>query len=188
MEALGQFIKERVDVSEEELVAFLSSFKTLHYEQEDFLLQEGTVCRHYFFIESGTVRIYYHKEGKEYSAWIATENSLFTELASYNRAMPTRFSVQALTETVVQKIGRTDCQRLSKETHYWNLLLRRVWEEAFINIAEAVVSFQSEDADERYDKVVHDTELVQRVPQKLLSSFLGITPTSLSRIRARKNK
>ena len=64
----------------------------------------------------------------------------------------------------------------------WQEFGRRIWETNFLKLIEGLTSFQTMSAEERYLKAMQESNLIQRVSQKHLASFLGITPTSLSRL------
>ena len=97
--------------------------------------------------------------------------------------MPSRFYIQALEDTVLLTIKSDKMTQLYKEFPAWQQFGRQIWETNFLNLVEGVMGFQTLTAEERYLTAMEASDLLQRVPLKHLASFLGITPTSLSRLR-----
>ena len=74
-------------------------------------------------------------------------------------------------------------ENLYKQFPLWQEFGRQVWEKTFLKLLEGIISFQTMTAEERYLSAMQESELLKRVPLKYLASYLGMTPTSLSRLR-----
>jgi hypothetical protein len=74
-------------------------------------------------------------------------------------------------------------EQLYKQFPSWQEFGRKIWENNFLKLVEGVIGFQSFTAEERYLSTMQESEFLQRVPLKHLASFLGVTPSSLSRLR-----
>lgn len=185
MENLREYIRQYTQVDEKQLEFWLSKFHKRGYVPKEEILNQGARCNYYYFVEEGAIRIYFYKDHREISAWLATEKTFFTELESFNSQQPSKYVIEAVNDSIIFRIGRMDFDELMNTSVAWNRLILRVWQEAFIKTTHAIVSFQADFADERYDQLTQDSNIIQKVPQKLIASFLGITPTSLSRIRKR---
>jgi len=155
-------------------------------EKGDFLLKQGHICNQYFFVERGSVRLYYWKGDKEYTVWLGTEGQIFTELDSYLHQKPALVSIESMEKSLVYRISKEKSDVLATQSVAYNTLLRRTVEEAFANMSRNIISFQSEDATERYRRVEKEKNWLQKYPLKYVSSFIGITQSSLSRVRAKK--
>ncbi len=155
-------------------------------EKGDFLLKQGHICNQYFLVESGTLRLYYWKDDKEFTVWLGTEGQIFTELDSYLNQKPALVSIESLEKSLVYRIRKEKSEQLAAKSVAYNTLLRRTVEEAFANMSRNIISFQSEDATERYRRIEAEKNWLGKYPLKYISSFIGVTQSSLSRLRAKK--
>jgi signal-transduction protein with cAMP-binding, CBS, and nucleotidyltransferase domain len=157
------------------------------FDKGDFLLKQNHICNQYFFVKSGTVRLYYWKNDKDFTVWLGTEGQIFTELDSYLNQKPSLVSIESMEESLVYRITKEKSDQLAKKSIAYNTLLRRTVEEAFANMSRNIISFQSEDATERYRRVEKEKNWLEKYPLKYVSSFIGVTQSSLSRVRAKKD-
>ncbi|GAB3898839.1 Crp/Fnr family transcriptional regulator [Larkinella knui] len=183
MEELENFIKSTIQVDTSALVTIVSNFKVRSVAKGKFILKQGHIATDYFFIKSGAIRIYYDADDKQITGWIALENEFFTELSSLKSQKPSRFTIQTLEDTVLLTITNDKMEKLYKQYPEWQQFGRLVWETAFLKVIDGILDYQTKTAEERYLTALERSDLLQRVPLKHLSSYLGITPTSLSRLR-----
>jgi CRP-like cAMP-binding protein len=183
MTELRCFINSQINVSDEDLGIILSYFKELSIEKDRHLLKKGQTANAYYFIQSGGLRIYFEKGDRQITAWLAFENDFFTELSSLKSQTPTMFNIQALETTTLLSIDRMDMEFLYQRFPAWQQFGRQVWEDAFLKVVNAILSYQTMTAEERYIYLMEQSDVLQRVPLKQLASYLGITQTSLSRLR-----
>ena len=168
---------------EADLRHILSCFKERSVRKNDYVLREGEIARDYFFIISGALRIYFNNDENEITAWIAFENDFFTDLSSIKKQAPSRFNIQAIENTVLTVIDADRMEMLYSRYPAWQQFGRNIWETAFLKLIDAIINFQTLTAEERYLAAMRQSNLLQRVSLKDLSSYLGITPTTLSRLR-----
>lgn len=183
---MGQFkdfIKSQINIDDKVLETILSHFKERTIAKEKFVLKKGQIATEYFFIESGGLRLYLDNQDKQITNWIALENDFFTDLSSINCQVPTRFNIQAIEETVLLAIKKDKMEKLYEQFPEWQQFGRKIWERAFMKIIDGIISFQTMSAEGRYLETMQQSEFLNRIPLKDLASFLGITPTSLSRLR-----
>lgn len=161
-----------------------TTLKTL--KKGELLLREGQTCSAYYFVNQGAFRIYFLDDGNEISNWFAFEGFFFTELESYTFEKPSRFYIEALEDCEVLVMNRAQIEHFLKYP-FGQEYIRKNWEYAFIHLNNVIVSFQSKSAKERYEELYDFPDFLQRIKQKDLSSMLGISQYSLSRIRSKKN-
>jgi CRP-like cAMP-binding protein len=183
MEQLTDFIRSQINIDDKVLEHILSNFKERVIAKDKFALKKGQIATEYFFIQSGGLRIYLDDQDRQVTAWIALENNFFTELSSLNHQTPTRFNIQAIEDTVLLTINKDKMEGLYQQFPEWQQFGRQIWETAFLKIIDGIIAFQTMTAEERYLMTMQGSELLNRIPLKDLASFLGITPTSLSRLR-----
>ncbi|MEM9364310.1 MAG: cyclic nucleotide-binding domain-containing protein [Bacteroidota bacterium] len=162
---------------------------TLHsLKKGRFLLRQGHFCNQYFFMEKGAVRLYYLKNDKDFTVWMGTEGQIFTELDSYLNGTPALVSIETVGDSLIYSIGKNKSDTLAFNFQPYNTLLRRTVEEGFASMSRNLISFQSDDAAERYSRVEKEKNWLEKYPLKYISSFIGVTQSSLSRVRANKNR
>lgn len=186
MQILTDEIKRLARASDHEIQEIFETLSLKKLGKSQFLQKEGQVCRNYYFVDKGALRIYHEKGRKDFTVWIATEGQIFTDLDSYLYEKPSVIYIQAIEESRVFTISKLVSDQLARKLPAYNTLLRRTVEEAFASMSRNVISFQSEEATERYERLEEEKNWLLRFPLKYISSFLGITPSSLSRLRARR--
>lgn len=183
MDKLKNHIKSQIQIDDADLEIILSNFKELKITKDRFALKQGQLATNYYFVKSGGLRIYFDHNDKQITSWIALENEFFTDLASLKNQFPSKFNFQAIEDTILLTIKSDKMEQLYKKFPLWQQFGRQIWEANFLKLVEGVIGFQTLTAEERYLSAMQESELLQRVPLKHLASFLGVTPSSLSRLR-----
>ena len=167
--------------------AFTAAWKHWKVQKDFFLLKENTVSDYFYFIEKGVARIYYYKNGKEITEWIALDNQFFLSITSFFQRTPSHLIIQVIEPSVVYGIHHDDFMNLADKYHDIERLLRKMVTGSLIFSQIRMDSIQFESAQQRYEKLLQRTpQIVQRVPLTYIASFLGITLETLSRIRSQK--
>jgi CRP-like cAMP-binding protein len=166
---------------------FLAAFESKVYKKGDYLVRDGQVSKHYYFIQEGLVKSFSCKDGKEFIMTFFKENMLFTEISSFLTQRPSRYKVVALENTIVSGISKNDIELLCGKHHCIETLFRKLFSFASIGMMKRISEMLEDNATERYNLFLSDNDgLLQRISLGDLSSYLGITQVSLSRIRAGK--
>lgn len=183
MAQLSDFIQSKINLSEKELQAILFHFQPRTIRKHQFLIKKGQVVGSYYFIQSGGLRIYLDKKEKQVTGWLAFENEFFTELHSLKSGQPSHFNIQAIEDTTLYSIEKMQMEKLYNDFPLWQQFGRQIWEDAFLRVIHGLLSYQTMTAEERYLAMLQQSDLLQKVPLKQLASYLGVTQSSLSRIR-----
>ena len=183
MDQLSNFINARVAINADDLQVILSKFKERTLEKGQFIVRKGQIVNHYFFLRSGALRFFYGDYEQENTSWVVFQDDFFTEISSLAPQVPTRFNIEAIEPSDIIYIDRVDMELLYKQFPAWQEFGRKLWETMSVRMISQIISFQTLSAEERYLEFMKTPELIKRVPVKHLASFLGITPSSLSRIR-----
>jgi CRP-like cAMP-binding protein len=166
---------------------FLASFESRVYKRGEYLVRDGQVSKHYYFIQQGLVKSFSCKDGKEFIMTFFRENMLFTEISSFLTERPSRYMVVALETTTVYSILKTDIEALCRKHHCIETLFRKLFSFASIGMMKRISEMLEDNATERYGIFLSENGgLLQRISLGDLSSYLGITQVSLSRIRSGK--
>lgn len=151
------------------------------------LLEYGSVCREAYFIVEGAMRFYYiTEEGKDVTGFIFLENMFASSHTSFIHQIPSEQIVETLEPCQLLVLSYDGLQELYAKVPKVNELIRKLLEERMSFAQRVVASFILNKPEDRYQALLaRRPELLQRIPQNILSSYLGITPVSLSRIRKR---
>ncbi|MCD6065264.1 MAG: cyclic nucleotide-binding protein [Bacteroidetes bacterium] len=178
-------IKKYVDLSEADVQLLSKQVELLQVKKKEMLLQEGQVCRSQYFVEKGCLRLFYlNHKGVEQTTQFAIENWWLSDYMSYDLQAPAQFSIQAIerSEIVCLDLAAQDSlvRELPQLERYFRLILQRAY-------AATQVRFRIHyelSKEENYNQFVSSFPgFVQRIPQYMLASYLGLTPEYLSEIR-----
>lgn len=180
---LESFLSQYVSLSSQEVGTIASKFQRKSIRKGDFLLKEGQVCKDFVFVETGCLRLFYESNETEISVWFAFANSSAIEIASFISGKPSEYSIQAIEDTSVLFLPKKNLEGLYVSHPQAQELMRRFWEDVILHLIRRFTALQKESAETRYINLMKNTDYLHKIPQKYLASFLGVTPTSLSRIR-----
>ena len=170
----------------------LSQCSTRVFKKGEFVLREGEKCKYSFFVEKGLLRQYsIDEKGKEHIIQFAPENWFMTDRESVYFDQPSSYFIQALEDTVTFLLDEGLFFELSLADPSFMEFNNKLLHNHIRHLQKRITQLQSASAEERYlDFIRMYPDLLLRVPQTFISSYLGITPESLSRVRkelARKN-
>jgi len=185
MKQFLDYVKSFGELSEESLKIVTESLKEEFFHKDDYLLEAGEVCHHIRFILDGIVRIlYFDKDGNEFTRYILNENHFPVNLYSYNDEIPSSEYLHAITDCRVVSIHRHTMNALYARVPEWTLIIKKITEKALLEKMEVKNLMLSENATQRYINFAErNPDLLKRVPLGYIAGFLGITQSSLSRIR-----
>jgi len=187
MDLLQKAITALSPLSSESMDAYCHSWKHWSVKKDHLLLKENTVSDYIYFIEKGVVRIYYHKNDKEITEWIAMDQQFFLSITSFFQRSPSQLIIQTIEPSLIYGIHHDDFMKLADQYHDVERLLRKMVTSSLIFSQVRMDSIQFESAHQRYERLMTTTpQIIQRVPLTYIASFLGITLETLSRIRSHR--
>lgn len=185
MQLLQRAITRISALSPGSMSEFLAAWKQWSTQKDFTLLKENTVSDYVYFIEKGVARIYYHKNGKEITEWLALDEQFFLSITSFFQRTPSHLNIHTIEPSIVYAIHHDDFMNLADKYHDVERLLRKMVTASLILSQVRMDSIQFESAQQRYEKLMQNTpQIIQRVPLTYIASFLGITLETLSRIRS----
>lgn len=183
---LIQAVSSLIDLSEQEAQILREVFKQKSFKKRDQLCALGTISKEIYFVNKGLLRLYYLNDENEITAFLFSENLFASAFPSFIEQKPSEQILECLEDTEVFYLSKNDLEKLYIDLPKFNIFTRKLSEQRFINAQKHFVSHLTEKPEERYRQFVnHFPNLIQRVPQHIIASFLGVTPVSLSRIRNR---
>lgn len=175
-----------VTLTDSELKLIDTYFEVKDLKKKDFLLQDGKVCNFIGFIANGTIRHFHIKDGVEKTCDISFENSWVTDFQSFTHSTSCIMNLQAMTDTTVFIIKKENLFKLYNECNKFETFGRLMAEQVAQRATEIAMSLSADKPEERFQNLLKkQPDLFQRVPQKYIANFLGISPESLSRIQKR---
>lgn len=183
MHPFQQYIQNYTAISSSEWSKIEPDLQLFYYGQKDIILTEGEVCNFLYFLEEGLLRYVVNQDGEELTKYFTIAPYCFTSQKSFTRRIPALEGIQAIEKSKVWKISYEASDKLLQLSG-WNTFIRKLILEVQGYTDDIVKELQSRTAEERYSQLlINSSELLKRVPQKYLASYLGIAPQSLSRIR-----
>jgi CRP-like cAMP-binding protein len=186
-ESLLQYIQNysSLPLSQAEIETIKNSFIPKKLRKKQYFLQEGEVCKYFAFIVQGAMRQYsLDNKGVEHIVHLSIENWWVGDRESYIMLTPSAYNIDAWEETELLTITRSEQLNLLEKIPSITSMIRHMDERNAIATQRRLNSSISNTADKRYEDFVnYHPEFIQRFPQHLIASFLGITKETLSRIR-----
>jgi CRP-like cAMP-binding protein len=187
---LRDHIMKRIDLTADEFTRCTPFFSSKKIRRNQFLLQEGEVCRNVSFVVHGCLRSYsVDEKGEEHIVQFAVEDWWVSDLRSYLSGEPSLTSIDAIEDSDLLLLEKASREKLFLAVPKMERFFRILLERQFVASNKRIVDSLSASARERYLSFLDSfPSMAQRVPQGQIASYLGITPQSLSRIRREISK
>jgi len=179
-------IRRFVEFSSDEEQELIAIIRTTRVKRRQFLDQPGFVSGFRNYVVKGALRSFLvDNDGKDHTVQIAVEDWFISDFYSYITQTPATLYVEALEDSLLFQMKYDDIEKLCSRSHHLSEYFRITTERAFANSRRRALSNLSKTAEERYLEFLERYPgVVQRVPQKIIASYLGISPEFLSKIRS----
>ena len=180
------YIKQYIELTPEEESLLLSRIRIKKYLKNQFVVQNGNVCRYENFVLSGCLKTFYiDNEGQEHIVMFAIENWWTADLGSFVTQSPADLNVQCLENSELVQVHYNDLQQLYIDIPKLERFFRIIIQKAFVSAQKRIINNFSLPAMDRYLQFREQyPQIEQRVPQYMIASYLGITKEFLSKIRS----
>lgn len=184
MESLRVFIENYTELPINDWHTIKQAFLRKEFARNELVLQEGKICRYFYFLESGLLRYFYYDNGLDITKTFTIPPFCFTSKLSFRNQSPANENIQALEESVTWYTTYERYRELEK-LGSWNTFINRLLNVIDEFTEQLMRQSKSLTLEERYIWLTQNypASLLQRIPQKHLASFLGIAPQSLSRMK-----
>lgn len=185
-EPLYQYFYKKTGINRDTFLEIRHYFRHRKVKKNEFLLMEGEVCKFNIFVNKGCIRIYTtNEEGQELTRYFAFEGKFGTALTSLIEQQPSFESIQALEKSELLIISRQDFLHLVDTVPAVNLVYRDILEMAYITSQKRIYGLQGQSALERLKWLLeYQPKILSRLSSKVIASYLGVTPYTLSRLKA----
>jgi CRP-like cAMP-binding protein len=189
-ELLLKNIGKHIQLDKAEVALFLSLLKVKKLKRKEFLLRQGDICRTENFIVKGCLRVYsIDDNGFEHILMFGIEDWWVSDLLSFLTDTESAYFIDALEETELLQISKKNIYKLYKEVPKFERFFRLILQNAYIAQQQRINQNLSLNAKQRYlNFVVKYPAFEQRIPQKQLAAYLGITPVFLSMLRKKLSR
>lgn len=183
-QAIRQAIAQFHELSESEWTAFAGKLQLKTFKKGEYLIREGQIENAIYFINKGSTRNYFLKDGKEFTVDFQFQGDFVTAYYSFITREPSSIFIEWLEDAEVVVIPHQALIQFYKEYHSGEKIGRLMAEFQYVKRLRKEMDFLSYTAEERYVQLMEkNPQLIQQISVKHLSSYLGIQPESLSRIR-----
>ncbi len=188
LQFIRDYIEEIAHISDADWDNFSSRLQKKVLKKKTVFLKEGAVENHISFIQHGVVRFYIPKEFKEHEVTFGFcfQNQFVSAYDSFLTQKPSLYELETLADTTLYSMSYSDLQEVYKTTQIGNLIGRLTAERLFYIKSKREQSLLNETPEQRYLNLFKERpELIHVIPLKYVSSYIGVTPQALSRIRKR---
>lgn len=185
---LRHYLTRFAELTDLEWEALEEHLKIKTISKKDFLVQKGHKATEIGFLLSGSCRVFYDKDGEEWTTYFCFENSLVAAYLSCLTGQPSTLSIQALEDCEFLFFDYQTLIALYQQFPVYETFGRKLAEYLFMGLDVRLAEQLMLSPEERYLKFLNSPakrKIIERIPQQYIASYLGITPVSLSRIRRR---
>jgi len=178
-------VKNKIKLNKNEELFLNQIIEEKEYLKNDFFIQPGQTCSMIGYIEYGTFRIFnINAKGVEMTNWFSTENDIITEILSFINKQPSQEYIQCLENTKIYFISFDNLQEVYRKIPDFHIFIKLVYEEILVDLKKNIFANIHMTTIDRYNNFSSNrNNLLKKVPLKYIASFLGMTDSTLSRVR-----
>ncbi|OXA67814.1 cyclic nucleotide-binding protein [Flavobacterium aquidurense] len=182
---LFKHLEEKVTLTPGEKELITTFFASKKLKKKQFLVVEGHVCKYLSFVTKGLLKAYNTDEkGNEHINQFTPEGWWTSDMNSFFRGDISFYSIDAMEDSEVLVITSEDFENLTLQVPVMDRYFRLLFQNSLITKERRLISSYTHTAEEKYKHIVEkNPDLIKRVPQNLLASYLGLSPETLSRLK-----
>lgn len=183
--SLEEYLVKNFTSTKDDIDEVAKHFRYFKKAKNEFLVIEGEVCKNFYFVINGCVRTFFNDaNGQEATRYIAFENQFITTIHSFIEQIPSNESICTVEPSELLAISYSDFRLGIKTIPLFKDLYIKQLERAYITNHWRMETFLMLDARQRYEYLLeNEKKMVQRISNKIVASFMGITQESLSRLK-----
>lgn len=187
---LHKSIQQHVALSDEEWDLCKNNFRPKRMLRRQFLLQEGDVCRELAFVEKGALYSYsLDLSGTKHVIRFAFDGWWMANLQSFFTGEPTQLNIEVLEDSELLMLDKKNHEILLEKVPAYERYHRIIVQNAYVALQRRVENALGLTAEEKYERLIAESPaFLNRVPQHLIASYIGVSPETLSRVRGTFNR
>ena len=180
-------VEDKISLTEKEKNQITRYFIPKQIRRRRYILQDGDVCKFLIFVESGLLKSFTMTEkGQEHIALFAWEGWWISDFNSFIHREPAILNIDAIEDSEVLLISRESYEQLLTDLPIMERYFRILYQNSLVTKDKRLISSNSDSAESKYLRLAESMpDIIQRVPQHLIASYLGLAPETLSRIKKR---
>jgi CRP-like cAMP-binding protein len=188
-EIFFQNFNEKVRLTETEELHIKQYLTPKNLRKRQYLHQEGDICKHIAVVEKGALRSYIVDDrGQEHITAFALEGWTISDLSSFMHEQISIQNIDALDDCELVLISKSSHEELLKSMPKYGTYIRILVTDAYVALQKRTLEMISQSPENRYKSFIElYPNIVKRVPQHMIASFMGLSPETISRIRSRIN-
>lgn len=176
-------------LTDEKWIEYTNSFNRIEVPSKTVLLEEGEISKKLFIIEKGCIRVWFNNNGKDLTTQFFFENQSVASIESFMKKNPSQVVIETIEPSVIWWIHKQDLDTILEEIktipELRDRLINMLFQRTF-DYMKYFVSFIKDSPAQRYLSLIQERpQIVQRVPQHYIASYLGVTTVHLSRIKSK---
>lgn len=181
--------RNKFPLSDEKWLKYTSYFNSMELPAKTILLEEGEISKKLFIIEKGCIRVWFNNNGKDLTTQFFFENQSVASIESFMKKFPSQAAVETIEPSVLWWISKNDLDKILEEIkeipELRDRLINMLFQRTF-DYMKYFVSFIKDSPTQRYLNLIKERpQIIQRVPQHYIASYLGVTTVHLSRIKSK---
>jgi len=183
-------IRRYIELNDDEVLVLLKYIKPLHFNKKEYLLTEGQVCRSIYFVEKGCLRMFFiDNKSVEQITQFALEGWWLADYFSFMDNKSSEYFIQTIEKSEILSIDKLLFEELLKELPQMERYFRIIMQKA-VAASQLRIKYMYELSKEEFylHFATSFPEFIQRVPQYMVASYLGLTPEYVSELRKKKRK
>ena len=178
-------LREKITLSDKEEQLFKTYITPKKLRRKQYLLQEGDVCKYTAFVEKGILRLYtIGEKGNEQIVQFALEGWFIADMFSFISGEPATQNIDALEDAELILISKSAEEEILNKIPQYEHFIRLQIQGAYLALQKRLTAMFNLTTEEKYSRLLNSyPDIVQRVPQHMIASYLGLTPETLSRAR-----
>lgn len=182
---LIKYLSAKIELTPHDIERLESACRLKKVRRRQYLLQEGDIWRENAFVSKGLVRTFrVDDKGQEHIFQFSPENWWAGDRYSYMYEEPAKFNIEALEDSEIILIAKGTFEELLETIPAYNTFHRNLLERSFVVLQNRIHMGNSYTAEEKYNEFVKMyPDIINRIPQHMIASYVGVSPETLSRIR-----
>jgi len=181
--------RNKFPLTDEKWNEYIGYFNRLEVPAKTTLLEEGEVSKKLYIIEKGCIRVWFNNNGKDLTTQFFFENQSVASIESFMKKLPSPTNIETIEPSVLWWIHKNDLDKILEEIkeipELRDRLINMLFERTF-DYMKYFVSFIKDSPIERYTNLIKERpQIILRVPQHYIASYLGITTVHLSRLKSK---